>query len=528
VTPDLFGKNPKVCAVMCTYGRFQVIRDSITMFLVQDYKNKHLVIFNTADTPLVPDEFLRNHSDITIINQSRQENGDPFSCLGDVRNAALKHAEGDIYICWDDDDLFLPWHISQGVEHLLKCGKVAWKPDVSYWSIDGGKTFKGMMGNSMEASFLVGMAHIKSLGFSTKRSGAEHVDGGWLDKTDFIAESISPFESYGYVWGDERAPHKTSGHIGEEENFENHKKGSQDFGEGPLSMAPLTIMDNFFQAILDVWHNQREKEMNNHTASKRKIGILTGMMRNFYERLMVPTPAFVEPIEKVVEEEEIPKDSVYYREAGWTPPHGSCEGWVQSMCNSKRNGFFVEFGAVDGLSQSNTYRLEHDLGWKGILIEGHKESYTHLVRNRPNVITVNSIISAHDQKEVKWLECHGMATPGGNFDHSRILMPGQESPVGTNVSVTTEVSRSLKSILDEHRAPRHIDYLLVDVETSDLEDLVLNIPVYDYTFDYICIEFPATLDPSRPFAFLTDAGYVMTRVSAPGPDFCFVRAELLK
>ena len=293
MTSAVFGENPKVCAVMCTYGRFQVIRDSITMFLIQDYKNKHLVIFNTAETPLAPDEFLRDHSEVTIINQSCKENGQPFSCLGDVRNEALNHADGDIYICWDDDDLFLPWHISQGVEHLLKCGKIAWKPDVSYWSRKGGDVFKGMMGNSMEASFLVGMDHIKSLGFSTKRSGAEHVDGGWLDRTEFVAESISPFESYGYVWGDPRAPHKTSGHIGDENNFENHKNQSRDFGEEPLSAASITIIDKFFKGILDVWNNQETKEMNGHSATEPQIGALVARMRNFYERFLLPTPAFV-------------------------------------------------------------------------------------------------------------------------------------------------------------------------------------------------------------------------------------------
>ena len=34
-----------------------------------------------------------------------------------------------------------------------------------------------------------------------------------------------------------------------------------------------------------------------------------------------------------------------------------------------RDGFFVELGANDGLSQSNTFYLEKKLGWRGILIE---------------------------------------------------------------------------------------------------------------------------------------------------------------
>ena len=39
------------------------------------------------------------------------------------------------------------------------------------------------------------------------------------------------------------------------------------------------------------------------------------------------------------------------------------------------NGFFIELGANDGLRQSNTYYLEKNLGWRGILIEPEKKNF---------------------------------------------------------------------------------------------------------------------------------------------------------
>ncbi len=35
----------------------------------------------------------------------------------------------------------------------------------------------------------------------------------------------------------------------------------------------------------------------------------------------------------------------------------------------KRGGYFVEFGATNGIDLSNTYALEKEYGWKGILSE---------------------------------------------------------------------------------------------------------------------------------------------------------------
>ena len=287
----------RVCAVMCTYGRFEIVKQSLTMFLAQDYPNKQLVIFNTATTPLILDEFLMSHPDSKVVNQTHKSDGTPYKSLGCVRNASLEHAEGDIYICWDDDDLFMPWHITQAMSHWSKAPVVAWKPDVSYWSQDGGKSFLGLMGNSMEASFVVGMKHMKQYGFSTGRSGAEHVDGGWLDKTDALIENVSPFESYGYIWGDKRAGHKTSGHIGDGNNFENHKNASDDFGNEPLSICSVHMFDKFFKSAIAMWENPTLYEGINTQVTVSQVEELKGLMRDYYLRHAVELPEFLRDVQ---------------------------------------------------------------------------------------------------------------------------------------------------------------------------------------------------------------------------------------
>lgn len=54
--------------------------------------------------------------------------------------------------------------------------------------------------------------------------------------------------------------------------------------------------------------------------------------------------------------------------------------WLESGC--KREGYFVEVGAADGLEHSNTYLLEKEFGWSGLLAEPSLLQRDALERNR--------------------------------------------------------------------------------------------------------------------------------------------------
>jgi hypothetical protein len=47
----------------------------------------------------------------------------------------------------------------------------------------------------------------------------------------------------------------------------------------------------------------------------------------------------------------------------------------------KKDGFFIDIGAYDGITISNTYALEK-IGWKGICVEPVPEIYDRLIKNR--------------------------------------------------------------------------------------------------------------------------------------------------
>ena len=85
--------KPLVSCVMCTYGRFHIVQQSIAFWLLQDYKNKELIIYNTARKPLNLDDYLI-HQNIKIINSNKE-----YTSLGQIRQDALCYAKGQYYIC---------------------------------------------------------------------------------------------------------------------------------------------------------------------------------------------------------------------------------------------------------------------------------------------------------------------------------------------------------------------------------------------------------------------------------------------
>lgn len=61
---------------------------------------------------------------------------------------------------------------------------------------------------------------------------------------------------------------------------------------------------------------------------------------------------------------------------------------IDSLLNSKNNGFFVDVGAFDPVRYNNTYRF-YLRGWRGINIEPNRNKYKVFLRKRPNDINLN-------------------------------------------------------------------------------------------------------------------------------------------
>ena len=65
--------------------------------------------------------------------------------------------------------------------------------------------------------------------------------------------------------------------------------------------------------------------------------------------------------------------------------------WVIDTLNFKKNGYFLDLGALDGKTHSNSLMLEKKYGWNGICIEANPEVFPMLSSNR-NCMCVNSLL----------------------------------------------------------------------------------------------------------------------------------------
>jgi len=122
------------------------------------------------------------------------------------------------------------------------------------------------------------------------------------------------------------------------------------------------------------------------------------------------------------------------------------------------NGFFIEAGANDGVSQNNTKIFEDLYGWTGLLVEPSFDAFSKCVVNRPNCIKVNCALTSSD--EIKSLY--------GDFDgHLMSSINGSRRESEFSIQVQ---SRTLTSILNEYKVEK-VDFISLDVEGHELSVL---------------------------------------------------------
>lgn len=158
---------------------------------------------------------------------------------------------------------------------------------------------------------------------------------------------------------------------------------------------------------------------------------------------------------------------------------------------NKRNGYFIELGAYDGIDTSNTYFFEKNFNWHGILIEGGEENCKALKKN--SIYRNNSII---------------ICSPICNSEFAAFKDDKKLGSIIYSNSSKLHKCNTLKNITSFYKVKK-VDLFILDVEGSELE--VLQTFNFDVQVSHWMIEWNhlTKVNKNKIIELLSEKGYYL-------------------
>ena len=180
----------KIDCLMGTYGRYELVCEALACFLRQSaISNATLLIHNQHPEPLFFD-----HPRVRVVNETG-----PKRALRYIRQRMHELADpaADLIHWWDDDDLYLPWHLQDCLDHIGD--SVAWKPAVS-WISHANTRFERHW-HRFEASWIFRAEYLKSAPIDTHPDYTDHpVIPQTMEARLLATTELGDFTSYIYRW----------------------------------------------------------------------------------------------------------------------------------------------------------------------------------------------------------------------------------------------------------------------------------------------------------------------------------------
>jgi len=102
------------------------LREALSCFLAQDYDDAELVILNEHPSPIQCDI-----PRVTVLNEPDTRD-DLSDGLKFARRRLVEYGDSPMMTWWDDDDLYMPWRMSQAMEHYKF---PAWSPTRHWYTL---------------------------------------------------------------------------------------------------------------------------------------------------------------------------------------------------------------------------------------------------------------------------------------------------------------------------------------------------------------------------------------------------------
>jgi FkbM family methyltransferase len=183
---------------------------------------------------------------------------------------------------------------------------------------------------------------------------------------------------------------------------------------------------------------------------------------------------------------------------------------VNNIYKNKRNGYFIEVGAYDGVTDSNTFLMESDYGWKGIVVECNPTWFENIIKHRNCIFFPYAVYNKDNNVLPFYNTGHGL---------SGLVETNHHKDIQTYAKVINVYTKTLTSILSNANAPRFIDFLSLDTEGSEYEILKTH-DFEKYLFGYICVEHNNIEENRKKIRELLESkGYVFYRSNHVDDDY---------
>lgn len=190
----------------------------------------------------------------------------------------------------------------------------------------------------------------------------------------------------------------------------------------------------------------------------------------------------------------------------------------------KDGGFFIEAGANDGYTQSNTYWLERFRGWHGLLVEPMQELFELCAVERPQSSVRRAALVPFDYPDETITMRFGdlmSSVTGDQMDAERTaagVVQGWRDAYEADVP-----ARTLTSLLDEVGAPE-VDLLSLDVEGFEPQVLA-GLDLDKYAPRWILVEVHELPAGREPIEAILGDRYVLHEQVSP-IDLLYRRANV--
>lgn len=188
----------------------------------------------------------------------------------------------------------------------------------------------------------------------------------------------------------------------------------------------------------------------------------------------------------------------------------------------KKGGIFVEIGAAEGITFSNTYFFEKELGWFGVCVEPHPEAFSKLIAAR-KCRCVQACVADFSGAGV-FLAVDGVPTLSGlvsNYDPRHLQRIQREAGASGSHTRELQVLCCTFDELMQQSGIERVDYLSIDTEGGEL-DLLKTINFERFSISVVSVE--NNFADSRFEATMNKNGYDL--IAVIGDDDIYFRKEV--